>query len=151
MTIKWYQSNQNGAPQITGQAGSLIAVLNACLLNGFNLRTLTTITRDGNVATATADAGHGFRESDTVLIASANEVAYNGEKRIRNVTTNSFQFDVAGDPATPATGTITAKVAPLDWESPFSGANKAVYRAKDVTGNRLFLRIDETPLAGDAN
>lgn len=151
MTIKWYQSNQNGAPQITGQAGSLIAVLNACLLNGFNLRTLTTITRDGDVATATADAGHGFRENDTVLIASANEVAYNGEKRIRNVTTNSFQFDVTGDPATPATGTITAKVAPLDWESPFAGANKAVYRAKDVTSNRLFLRIDETPLAGDAN
>lgn len=151
MTIKWYQSNQNGAPQITGQAGSLIAVLNACLLNGFNLRTLTSISRAGNVATATADAGHGFRESDTVLIASANETAYNGEKRIRNVTTNSFQFDVTGDPATPATGTITAKVAPLDWESPFSGANKAVYRAKDVTGNRLFLRIDETPLAGDAN
>ena len=151
MTIKWYQSNQNGAPQITGQAGSLIAVLNACLLNGFNLRTLTSITRAGNVATATADAGHGFRESDTVLIASANETAYNGEKRIRNVTTNSFQFDVTGDPATPATGTITAKIAPLDWESPFSGANKAVYRAKDVTGNRLFLRIDETPLAGDAN
>ncbi|MCU6432622.1 hypothetical protein LPB67_02370 [Undibacterium sp. Jales W-56] len=151
MTIKWYQSNQNGAPQITGQAGSLIAVLNACLLNGFNLRTLTTITRVGNVATATADAGHGFRESDTVLIASANETAYNGEKRIRNVTTNSFQFDVTGDPATPATGIITAKVAPLDWESPFSGANKAVYRAKDVTGNRLFLRIDETPLTGDAN
>src|SRR4051794_27487831 len=101
MTIKFFQSNQNGAPQITGQAGSLIAVLNACLLNGFNLRTLTTITRDGNVATVTADAGHGFRETDTVLIAGANEAPYNGEKRIRNVMTNSFQFDVTGDPATP--------------------------------------------------
>lgn len=151
MTIKWYQSNQNGAPQITGQAGSLIAVLNACLLNGFNLRTLTTITRDGNVATVTADAGHGFRETDTVLIGGANETPYNGEKRIRNVTTNSFQFDVTGDPATPATGALTAKIAPLDWESPFTGANKAVYRSKDVTSNRLFLRIDDTSLAGDGN
>jgi hypothetical protein len=151
MTIKWYQSNQNGAPQITGQPGSLITVLNACLLNGFNLRTLTTITRDSNAATVTADAGHGFREGDIVLIAGANETPYNGEKRIRNVKTNSFQFDVAGDPATPATGTLTAKIAPLDWESPFTGTNKAVYRSKDVTGNRLFLRIDDTSLAGDAN
>lgn len=151
MTIKYFQSNQNGAPQISGQAGALIAVLNACLLNGFNLRTLTTITRDGTVATATADAGHGFRENDIVLLAGSNETAYNGEKRIRNVTTNSFQFDVTGEPASPASGTITAKIAPLDWESPFSGANKAVYRSNDVTGNRLFLRIDETPLTGDAN
>ena len=151
MSIKWYQSSQNGAPQLNGQAGSLIAVLNACLVNGFNLRTLTSITRTGTVATATADAGHGFREGDTVLLAGASDAAYNGEKRIRNVSTNSFQFDVAGNPATPATGSFTAKIVPLDWESPFVAANKAVYRAKDITGNRLFLRIDETPLVGDGN
>jgi hypothetical protein len=155
MTIKWYQSNQTGAPQLTGQAGSLIAVLNACLLNGFNLRTLSSITREASVATATADAGHGFREGDTILIAGANESAYNGQQRLRNVTTNSFQFDLSfalgSEPATPAGGAITAKLAPLDWESPFSGANKAVYRARDMTSNRLFLRIDETPLVGDTN
>ena len=153
MTIKLFQSNQTGAPQLSGQPGTspLIAVLNACLVNGFNLRTLTSITREGTVATATADAGHGLREYDIVLIAGANEAAYNGEHRIRNVTTNTFQFDVTGEPATPATGTITAKVAPLGWESPFTGENKAAYRPRDVTGNRLFLRIDETPLAGDGN
>ncbi|CAJ0780846.1 hypothetical protein LMG18090_01243 [Ralstonia mannitolilytica] len=153
MTIKLFQSSQNGAPQLSGQPGTntLIAVLNACLIDGFNLRTLTSITREGTVATATADAGHGLREYDIVLIAGANEAAYNGEKRIRNVTTNTFQFDVAGEPTTPATGTITAKIAPLGWESPFSGPAKAAYRSRDVSGNRLFLRIDETPLAGDAN
>lgn len=153
MTIKLFQSSQNGAPQLSGQPGTntLIAVLNACLIDGFNLRTLTSITREGTVATATADAGHGLREYDIVLIAGANEAAYNGEKRIRNVTTNTFEFDVAGETATPATGTITAKIAPLGWESPFSGPAKAAYRSRDVSGNRLFLRIDETPLAGDAN
>ncbi len=149
--IKYFQSNQTGAPQLSGQANTLAAVLNACLLNGFNLRTLTTITRDGTVATAVADAGHGFRENDIVLTGGSSEPAYNGEKRIRNVTTTTFQFDVTGNPVTPAPGTLTAKIAPLDWESPFTGTNKAVYRSKDVTSNRLFLRIDETPLAGDVN
>jgi len=149
--IKWFQSNQTGAPQLSGQAGALIAVLNACLVNGFNLRTLTGITRDGNVATARADAGHGFREGDTVRIEGAAEVPFNGDKRIRNVTTNTFQFDVAADAPAQASGTLTAKVAPLDWESPFAAANKAAYRSKDATGTRLFLRIDETPLPGDAN
>ncbi|MCL9828363.1 hypothetical protein M0F08_24595, partial [Ralstonia solanacearum] len=151
MTIHFFQSNQTGAPQLSGQRGTLIAVLNACLCNGFNLRTLTAITRDGTVATATADAGHGFREDDIVLIAGANEAAYNGEHRIRKVSTNAFQFDVAADAATPATGIITAKIAPLGWDMLFSGEDKAVYRSRDVTSNRLFLRIDETPLAGDGN
>ncbi len=150
-SIKWFQSNQTGAPQISGQAGTLIAVLNACLVNGFNLRTLTSITRDGTVATAKADAGHGFREGDTVRIEGAAEVPFNGDKRIRNVTTNTFQFDIAGDAPAQASGTITAKIAPLDWEAPFAGSNKAAYRSKDVTGTRLFLRIDESSIAGDAN
>ncbi|WP_237177586.1 hypothetical protein [Ralstonia pseudosolanacearum] len=44
MTIKYFQSNQTGAPQLSGQRGTLIAVLNACLGSGFNLRTLTAIT-----------------------------------------------------------------------------------------------------------
>ncbi|MDO3510283.1 hypothetical protein Q3P07_24945, partial [Ralstonia pseudosolanacearum] len=88
---------------------------------------------------------------DIVLIGGANEAAYNGEHRIRNVTTNTFQFEVAADAAARATGILTAKIAPLGWEMPFSGEDRAVYRSRDVTSNRLFLRIDEAPLAGDGN
>ena len=149
--IHYFQSTQTGAPQLAGQTGSIIAILNACLLNGFNLRTLTSITRVGTVATVVADAGHGFRNNDVVHVAGANQSAYNGRVRIREVTTNGFKFDVAGDPATPATGSLTAKVASLDWESVFNATIKAVYRSKDVTTTRLLLRIDETPLAGDVN
>ena len=147
--IKWYQSTQTGAPQITGQLGTLISVLNGCLLNGYNLRTLTAITRTGNVATAKADAGHGFREGDTVRIEGAVEAAYNGDKVIRSVTVNTFDFDVTGDPASPASGVITAKIAPLDWESPFTAANKAVYKSKDVTSAGMFLRVDDSGLPGN--
>ena len=38
--IHYFQSSQAGAPQLTGLGGSVIAILNACLINGFNLRTL---------------------------------------------------------------------------------------------------------------
>jgi hypothetical protein len=147
--IKWYQSNQTGAPQLSGQDGALMAVLNACLLNGYNLRTLTKITRVGNVATAQADAGHGFRNGDTVRIDGAVEAAYNGDKVIRNVTTNTFDFDVTGDPASPASGTITAKIAPLDWTSPYTAAGKAVYRSKDPASCGVYLRVDETAMPGN--
>lgn len=149
-TVKFFQNTQSGAPTLAGQANSLIAVLNACLVNGFNLKSITGITRTGETATATAN-GHGYRDGDILLFSGADQEAYNGEQRVRNVTTNTFDFSVTGDPITPATGTITAKIAPLGWESPFTGANKAAYRATDPASNRLFLRIDESPMEGDLN
>lgn len=149
--IYYFQSTQAGAPQLTGLGGSMIAILNACLINGFNLRTLTGITREGTVATVTADGGHGYREQDIVLIAGANQTAYNGPKRIRAVTTNTFQFDVEGEPQSPATGSLSAKIAPIGWEQPFVAADKAVYRSRDPSAAAIQLRIDETPLPGDVN
>ena len=50
---KWFQNSMAGAPVLTGQAGALIAVLNACLVDGFNLLTLDSLVVAGNVATGT--------------------------------------------------------------------------------------------------
>lgn len=35
MTVRLYRSQDTGAPSLTGQSGSLIAVLDACLVNGY--------------------------------------------------------------------------------------------------------------------
>jgi len=137
-----YDSSQTGAPRCSGTAGDMIAVLDGCLIDGFNTKTIT-ITRTGDVATASC-TGHGYREHDILLVAGADQSAYNGTSRISNVTANTFDFDVAGEPVTPATGTITAKVAPAGWEKRYSGTNKAVYRSNDVTSTQLNLRIDDT-------
>lgn len=137
-----YDSSQTGAPRCSGTAGDRIAVLDGCLITGFNTKTIT-ITRSGDVATASC-TGHGYREHDILLIAGADQAAYNGTSRIYNVTANAFDFDVTGEPATPATGTITAKVAPAGWEKRYSGTNKAVYRSSDIAGTLLNLRIDDT-------
>lgn len=66
-----------------------------------------TITRAGSTATVSHTA-HGMVNEQYVLIAGANETEYNGTHQIFNVTTNSYDFNVSGTPATPATGTITA-------------------------------------------
>jgi hypothetical protein len=55
---------------------------------------------------------------------------------------------VANSPATPATGTITSKVAPAGWSKVFSGTNKAVYRGNEVTGTRMYMRVDDTTDSG---
>lgn len=138
--VKVFKSTDTGAPGLAGQAGSLIALLDAVLVNGYNSGSVTSITRSGSTATVTR-AGHGFQNGDCVLIEGADQAEYNGEFYISNVATDTFDFTVSGTPATPATGTITAKRAPAGWLKSFSGTNKAVYRQGG--GNQFYLRVDD--------
>jgi hypothetical protein len=138
MTVTLYQSSDAGAPSLTGQAGSLITLLDALLVNGYNSGSVTSITRSGSTATATR-TGHGFKNGDHVLHAGADQPEYNGEFYISNVTADTYDFTVSGTPVTPATGTITAKRAPAGWTKAYSGVNKAAYRQGG--GNQFYLRI----------
>lgn len=144
-SVKYFHSAMSGAPTLNGTAGSLIAVLDACLVDGFNLKTLDSLVVSGGIATATISLGVGAFEADTVaLIAGATPTGLNGEKRIIAVTANSFTFDATGISDQTATGTITAKLAPAGWAKAFSGTNLAAYRSNDVTGTRMYLRVDDT-------
>jgi hypothetical protein len=149
VNVNYYASFDTGAPTIDGVAGSLVTLLDALLINGYNSKTIT-ITRSGTTATASSTA-HGFNDLQTILISGANEADYNGTFRITNVTANTFDFTVANSPATPATGTITAKVNPAGWTKPYSGTNKAVYRS-GTGSNQRYYRIEDnsTPSANHA-
>lgn len=67
-----------------------------------------TITSSAGIATV-AHTGHGYQDFDLIKIAGANQSAYNGNKRITVVDEDSYTYPVSGGPASPATGTITAK------------------------------------------
>lgn len=141
--VKFFRSSDTGAPTLSGTAGHLLNVLDACLLNGYNSKTIT-ITRSGTTATATCTT-HGFSQHQIVAISGAVEGDYNGDFRITSIpTVNTFTFEVANSPATPATGTITCLVAPARWTQAYSGTNKKVYQ-QDTSGTaRGFLRVDDT-------
>jgi hypothetical protein len=143
--VKWFHSSFEGAPTLSSAAGTLIGVLDACLLTGFNTKTVDSITRSGTTATATVSGGHGYQKYQIVAVAGANEADYNGEFRVTGITSTTFTFEVANSPATPATGTLTAKTAPVGgWEKAFSGTNKAAYRSIEVGATGLYLRVDDT-------
>jgi hypothetical protein len=142
-SVKFIHSGMTGAPSLTGQVGSLIAVLDACLVNGFGLKSLDSLVVAANVATMNISTGHAFEVGSVVLVAGAAPAALNGEKRITAVTTNTASFATTGISNQTATGSITAKLASLGWGKPFSGTNLAVYRSADVTGNRHFLRVND--------
>lgn len=143
-SVKTFRYDMVGAPVLNGVAGSMIGVLDACLVNGFGLVTVNSISVSNGIATASVSSGHGFEEYSVVLISGASPATLNGEKRVLSRTANTFTFDAAGVSNQSATGTISAKVAPAGWEKVFSGTNLAVYRSKDPEGTRMYLRVNDT-------
>lgn len=143
-TVKHFHSAMTGAPVLSGTAGSLIAVLDACLISGFGLQTPSSVTVASGIATANFSTGHSFEPDTIALFAGATPAELNGEKRILSTSTNSVTFAATGIADGTATGTITAKLAPAGWEKPFSGTNLAAYRSLDVESTRMYLRVDDT-------
>lgn len=142
LPVKYFTSGMQGAPQLTNTIGAMTALLDACLIDGFNLKPIDTLTFADGVATARINVGHLYQVDQVVLIAGANQSEYNGEFRITSVTALEFTFVVTGAPVTPATGTMSAKVAPLNFQTSFSATNKRVYRSKSILSNRPYLRVD---------
>ena len=142
MTVKVFRSTDFGAPANTNAAGALIAILDACLVNGYGSQTVTSITRSGTTATVTLPVAHLLKDMTVVRISGATQTDYNGDFAITVTGATTFTYTVANSPATPATGTITSKVAPVDWTKPFSGTNIAAYK-QGAGSNGMYLRIDD--------
>lgn len=144
--VKFFSSTDAGAPVMNGTAGSLLGVLDACLISGYNTKSVDSLTWVAGVATAQINAGHGFKVGDVILNAGASDANFNGEFVVKSTTLYTYTFDVPGTGLTsPVTGTLSAKKAPVGgWSRPFTGTNKAVYRSDDVAGSRFYLRIDDT-------
>lgn len=92
-----------------------IELVNLPVLLDFTLgidRPVTSITRVDTTATVTTAGDHNYSTGDVVAIEGAGESAYNGDQTITVTGADTFTYAVAGSPATPATGTITANAGP---------------------------------------
>ena len=143
MPVKTYRSKDLGAPALHGSLGQLIVMLDAVLVNGYNQVSVTSLTRTGDLAAATCAAPHGLSSGDYAAIAGAAQGDYNGEFPVTVTGDTTFTYDVANTPTSPATGTISAKRAPLGYTKVFTGENRAAYRANDIAGLRHYLRVQD--------
>jgi hypothetical protein len=145
-TVKYFHHQMTGAPTLNGTAGALIAVLDACLVNGFGSVTLNSVTISGGIGTASISTSHPFEVDCIVALSGASTpAALNGQFRVLSVPNiNTFTFQATGISDQTATGTIAARFAPCGWTKEFSATNLAVYRSPNVTGTREFLRVDDT-------
>jgi hypothetical protein len=65
---------------------------------------------------------------------------------VLTATMTTFTYAVTGTPVSPATTatSLSAKVAPLGWEKPFSATHKAAYRSKNPQSPQNLLLIDNS-------
>lgn len=147
--IKFYVHTNNNAPQLQNAYGSMIQVLDACLVSGIQLGAVSSLIANGATVTATFSTAHNLMQYQVIQIAGAAQTEYNGQHRILSVpSSTTVTFALAAAPtASPATGTISASLPPLGWEKPFSSTNangggKAAYRSTNLLlPSRPFLRV----------
>lgn len=144
--VKWFMSTMQGAPRLSGTAGDMIGLLDACLINGFNVTAPNSLSvADGVASLYYSGGGHGYVQHQVILVEGAAPATLNGEWRVTEVDANYVRFAAPGEPDGTASGTIGVRTAPVgQWEKAFSGTNKAVYRSIDPDGTGLYLRIDDT-------
>jgi hypothetical protein len=148
-SVKFFFSRMANAPVLNGVAGSLVALLDAFLVTGFNTVNLTSLVVSGGVATATFAGTHASEESAVVLIAGVSggpsgSAGLNGEQKITSVPSPTTRTFATALPDGTYTGTITMKMASLGWTKVYTGANVAVYKSSDVTSSGNLLRVDDT-------
>lgn len=148
-SVKVFDSTHSGAPSLSGTAGALISVLDACLQDGYGSVTLTSLVVASDVATGTVSGGHNFAAigstGPVLTIAGATPSGLNGAWRVTITSSTQFTFATSGISDQTATGTITAKRTPAGFTKVYSGTNKAAYRADAIASTRLYLRVDDSP------
>lgn len=143
-TVKHFYSSMPGAPVLNGVAGSMVALLDACLVTGWGLKSATSLTVAGGVATLAFSGTHAAVKDAVILVEGVTGAltALNGEQKITAVGSGTVSFATAAADGT-AAGTVTFKMAPAGWEKVFSGTNKAVYRSLHAQSTKMLVRFDD--------
>ncbi|WP_429053539.1 hypothetical protein [Aeromonas rivipollensis] len=153
--VKWYASNMQGAPSLGDtSAGALTALLKAVLVTGFGTLTINSLVWDATegAAKATISGGHAYLQDSVIEVGGASPAAYNGEHRVKKVSSTEVWFELdGGNPGSAASGTMTMKVAPLGWTLTHESGDGmvAIYRPANVSeSGNVSLRVDNTAFSG---
>ncbi|WP_120968630.1 hypothetical protein [Comamonas sp. lk] len=143
-SVKHFYSAMAGAPVLNGVAGSLIAVLDACLVTGWGLKAVDSATVTAGVCRLNFASGKSGAEVDAViLVAGATPAGLSGEQKVTAVSSNWVEFKTAL-PDGAVAGSVSFKMAPAGWTKAFEGANLAAYQSPNVQSTKMFVRVDDT-------
>jgi hypothetical protein len=144
-------SGMTGAPSMTPANGTINALLNACLVNGFNTQSVSSATCTSGVVAFNFPSAPGFSTSDTVTIAGASNTTVNGQFRVQSAASNQVLVATPGVPDGAVGGTITLKFSPLGWTRPYSGTNLGAYRQGGSASHKRYLRVYDGSTTADSS
>ena len=142
--VKYFSNSWAGAPQLFGQTGSLVSVLDACLVNGFGETTVQSVIVASGVGTVQSTL-HRMRmiDGETGCVGVFTGGNLSGvEFRVQSITNeNVFTFNTdLGDGVYTAT---TVKIAPLGWQKVHGDSQRACYRRTDPGSTAMTLQVDD--------
>lgn len=144
-----FMSNEQGAPTLNNAAGSLLAVLKACLVTGFNTVGITSVTIAGNVATVVTSANHGLSPGMRATTTGISITAANGDKTVATTPTPaSFTFPCVNPDVSESPASASVKRTPLGWVEQFSKTNVSMFKSSAPTAYGQSLRVDDTDTTG---
>lgn len=124
--------------------GTNIAFLKAILTTGYNTKTVSNVTNEGNRIILDYGIAHGYALERVLMISGADDPQLNGEHAIIQLTTNTVTIELKVLP-TGLGGIITTKVAPLGFSLVYEATNLAIF-SFNYRDKAKYLRIYETPL-----
>lgn len=145
--IKYFSSTHINHPTLTGGMGGQLTVLQACLVDGYNPHTGSSISIIGTVATINGlSAGHGYDPTLVVLVSGTGVSGLDGEHHVTAADSTTASFAVTSGQTAFPSGTVNVKVAPLGFTNAFAtDSNVAVFRsANSSASNQAYLRVDDS-------
>lgn len=146
-----------GIPQLSNAWGSMINLLDAVLVNGFNytpVLNLNKSTPTAITATINLGSGHGFIDRQVIRLAGSTN-GWNGDYKVLSVSTSTITIECPAEHAPAITGTATCFTAPLDFEIVYqtpaqSTTPKRAYRSTDPESLGLILLVHDFCVSGAA-
>ena len=113
------------------------SVFKKVLANGYNTKTVSSVSVSGSNVTLTYGVNHGY-VADRFLQVTATG-GYSKEVYIDSVTTNTVTFTEST--TTGLSGTISTKVAPLGWTLAYESGLVQLYKMKYLDERDLYVRF----------
>ena len=144
-SVKTFASTDPGASALSGTAGSQLAIVKTCLVDGRGAGAVATLVVAAGIATANYAAGHPFAVGSVGLFAGATPAELNGEKRILTASTTAVTFAAPGIADGAATGSITSKLAAAGWTELYPGtANVLALKPSVPEATGCVVRLDDS-------
>ena len=144
LPVKWFDNRFHGIPILNGTPGSMVAVLDAVLVNGFGNTNAVTISVTNKKATIILQDGVTFFRKSVVAISGFSNQAYNSEYQVQETSVGKIVISLDAPNGTIEATGVVVKYAPLGWFKPFSGVSKAIYKPSKVDAQQWMFYVDDT-------